>query len=53
MSVGQWEEEEQKQEVAYQGEEGLKLGQPAQGQVQQGQLLQPALGEGEQEVEPA
>lgn len=51
--MGQWEEEEQKQEVVYQGEEGLKLGQPAQGQVQQGQLLQPALGEGEQEVEPA
>lgn len=53
MSVGQWEEEEQKQEVACQGEEGLKLGQLAQGQVQQGQPLQPVLGEGEQEVELA
>lgn len=52
MSVGQWVEEEEEQEVEYLGEEGLKLGQPAQGQVQLGQLLQSALGQEEKEVEP-
>lgn len=47
MSVGQRgeeEEEEEELEVEYLGEEGLKLGQPAQGQVQLGQLLKSALG---------
>ncbi len=54
VSVEQWEEEvqEEEQEVESLEVEGLKSGQPAQEQVQLGQLLLSALGQGEQEVQP-
>lgn len=52
--MGQWGEEvEHKQGAACRGEAGERSGQPAQGQVQQGQLLQQAQGQEEREVEVA
>lgn len=52
--MGQWGEEvEHKQGVVCRGEAGQRSGQPAQGQVQQRQLLQQAQGQVEREVEVA